>query len=358
MEDVKRDVNDFDVIEMPCSDDFYREYMAELKPVVIKDMFKGEAIREIRNRNQAIEQLGQMKIDVQEEYINKFADNIKHKNQHVEANFKQKPSMALADYFSYVDAHREEKKMCMEFPAPEALANMYSVPKVCDSQEGESDYLMNQCFVGNQGNSARVHFDKGGTHGFLYQVFGKKRFIIFPHESANKLGTFTQFGAWAIDRMSAQERRDFLRFSGGKEVVLNAGECIYVPMLCWHYADYMEDSLSISLRFRRPNYVTQLANQLFPDQYYQGIAHKLKNQKNAKLHYAPLLADIDEAFKQSYSDGVVKVQTMRKLAKKVYLDLYTQDVSESRLLFDLESLLPPLLTSFLDSDDPMRPIYR
>lgn len=349
-------VNDFDYIEMPSAQAFYDEYMATLTPVVIKDLFKGEEIRNIKTREKAIEALCDMEIEVQDEYISRFAENVSKSKSHSESEQNVKPTMKLGEYFNYVDNHEGSMKMCMEFPSPEVAKAFYKMPALCQPVKGESDTLVNQCFVGNKGNSARIHFDKGGTHGFLYQVFGQKRFIVWPHKSAQKLATFTQFGAWAVDRMNDEERRAFLTFTGGQEVILNAGDCMFVPALCWHYADYVEDSMAISIRFRRPNYITTLANTLFPDMFYQGIAQKIGNQKNAVEKYAYVMDKIEKMATIEAADGVEKVKEIRKQTKALYQALYPNDYAGSHLLFELEDLLPPLLPTYLDADHPKRRI--
>ncbi|MEZ8291862.1 cupin-like domain-containing protein [Vibrio sp. 10N.237.312.B06] len=351
-------INDFDYIEYPGDEEFFNKYIKQLKPVVIKNFFAGQPIADLSTKEKTLSHLCNLPIEVQEEYMSRYINDINTKNDHVESEHTKKRSITLKEYFDYIENNPESKVMCMEFQSPEKLASLYNIPTVCNPKDNESEAIVNQCFVGNKGNTARIHFDKAGTNGFLYQVFGRKRFIIWPHKSSKKLLPFTQFGAWAIDRMTDKERRDFLSFTGGQEVVLQQGDCMYVPTLCWHYADYIDDSMSISLRFRRANYVTKLANVLFPDFYYQGIVHKIRNQDNAEKLYQSLIDEIESLSNIDSENGVDAVKKIREETKRIYSKLYPEEKLESHTIFELEELLPPLLPSYYEKNHAARKIHQ
>lgn len=339
-------------IGLPYTDIFEKECLYKLKPVVITDLFKDDEICKINTKDKVIEKFGNMLIGIQEEYGTAYKKKGGKKSP---GNKTGNELLTVKEYFNFLEESPDTKKMCIEFPNPRELVDTYSIPDVCHNKENESTRFVSQCFIGNKGNFAHIHIDKAGTHGFLYQVFGRKRFITWPQSAAHKLAPFAQISGWNLENFSDADRKKFLEFTDGCEVILEAGECMYVPALSWHYVDYIEDSMSISLRFRRSNYFTRLANILFPDLYYQGIACKFADPEMAKQneHY---LIQLEEKWKEHYDDGVRKVKDMRALTQEIYYKLYP-DAPKKNYFLEYESYLPALLPEFLDANNTNRPVY-
>jgi lysine-specific demethylase 8 len=335
-------------IEMPSNERFERDYLRPLKPVVITNLFAGEPVREIRTKADAIAKWGEVPVQIQLEYGEALFGK---------AGAGTSEEVSLARYFDFVREHPNTRKMVIEFLCPEQVQSAYRVPEVCLPRDDDSHSFRNQCFIGNKGNVAGVHFDKGGTHGFLYQVFGRKRFLMFPHGASEKLSPYTQLGGWQLEQFSDADRQAFLEFTGGIEILLEPGECAFVPCLCWHFADYVEDSMAISLRFRRPGYLTPLLNLFFPDDRLQGIAHKLRHSEHARTEYGWLLAEVERAGSLRFGSGKEQVAYARELARELYYRLYPSAPRE-RYMLDLERVLPSPIPHFLDASDPARPLYR
>lgn len=335
---------------MPSEEAFYRDVMCPLRPVVVSDLFQDQPIREIRTREQAIEAFGSTQIAVQAEYGKDYQQGAAN------ADGKSTYSLSLAKYYAFVDSNRDTPLMAIELPTPEPIRKTYQIPEVCRARPGESLRLVDQCFIGNRGNRAQIHFDKAGLHGFLYQVFGRKRVTYFPHEASLKLLPFTQIGGYQLHAFSEADRKAFLDFTGGSEVVLEPGDAYFVPLLSWHAVDYLEDSMSISLRFRRPQPVTTLVNTLFPDLFLQGIAAKLADPARAEDDLKPVLRRIEKALAERHENGRDLVSHRRNLAREIHRELYPS-FPDSPYFLDLEEHFPPLLPHFLDANDPERPRY-
>lgn len=346
-------------IPLPDAREFEHDYMHSVTPVVIADLFRDNRIRNINTPQRVSAQWGDVRIPVQNEYLKTYEafTQGKSKLEDKDASLDDMTTMTLDEYFRYIHEQPGEKKMCIEFATPQPIRESYIIPELCYPRPGESNTLVQQCFVGNRGNVANIHFDKAGHHGLLYQVFGRKRFILFPHAAGKKLLPLTQTSGWKLQNFSEQERREFLQFTGGYEVVLAAGEAVYVPALYWHYADYIEDSMAVRLRFRRPDYITTLLNHLFPDLYTQGILHKLADPARARGEYAPVMDRIIQCATAHYTDGREKVAAVRALCKQIYFELYPEEPQQPYSL-DLERYCPPLLSHFLDADHPDRPVYQ
>ncbi len=340
---------------------FYKKYICKVVPVVITDLYQGQAIRDIRCKQDVIHNWGDIAIPVQDEYVQAYEQAAtipgpEEEQAPAPAVAETHRTMTIRDYYEFCASHSGVKKMCIEFTTPAQIKSCYSIPDICQHQPRESKTRIQQCFVGNKGNVANIHFDKGGHNGFLYQIFGKKRFVVFPHSAAKKLLPFTQMSGWKLQHFSDRERRDFLHFTGGQEVVLDAGDAIFVPAFCWHFADYLEDSMAIRIRFRRPGHSTELLNYLFPDMFTQGIIHKLADPALATTLYPSIISRILQCSSRRYLNGKQRVMALRLLAKEIYYELYPEEPMHSYSL-DLENYLPPLLPHFLDADHRARPYY-
>jgi lysine-specific demethylase 8 len=344
-------ISQIERIAMPRDDVFYDEVMRPLRPVVITDLFAGQPIRQITTREQAVAAFRDTPITIQDEYGKAYADALAGSRGAAAPR-----SLTFAEYFDYVDRHRDTRQMSIELPTPPAIRATYTVPSVCQSRANESEVFVNQCFIGNAGNHAQIHFDKAGLHGFLHQVFGRKRITYFPHEAAPKLMPLTQVGGWHLHNFTDADRTAFLEFTGGAEAVLEPGDCYFVPLLSWHAVEYLDDGMSISLRFRRPAAITKLVDALFPDLYLQGIAARLADPKRAEGELALILRRIEQAADRRETDGRVFVARMRKLARELHAELYP-DWPKAPYLLDLEEHFPSLLPHFLDANDPARPRY-
>ncbi len=179
--------------------------------------------------------------------------------------------------------------------------------------------------------------------------------MIWRADASHKLAPLTQISGWNLENFSDKDRKAFLEFTNGEEVILEQGECMFIPMIAWHYVDYLDDSMSISLRFRRPNFMTKLANMLFPDLYYQGIAEKIGNQIDADSRFEGIMEKIENEWNKHSINGVEKTRSIRKLAKDIYFELYPEAPRKSYFL-ELEEYFPALLPTYLDAYHPQRPI--
>ena len=105
--------------------------------------------------------------------------------------------------------------------------------------------------AGRAGCIAPVHFDWDHSWVAHACLTGRKRFFFFPPESGWLLSPVINTSALAIPRFSEPDRSEFLRRTGGMEVVLEAGQGVVFPSMFWHGVVYEASSLSISVRFEQ-----------------------------------------------------------------------------------------------------------
>lgn len=99
--------------------------------------------------------------------------------------------------------------------------------------------------------------------------------------------------------MSDRERVAFLKFVGAYDVILYPGETIYIPPLWWHFLQYMDNAMSVSLRFGRSRIGRILYERFHPNMHLQNIAWKgflgEKPRRRARKHFRRIIAEYNGA---------------------------------------------------------------
>ncbi|CAG9789210.1 unnamed protein product [Diatraea saccharalis] len=120
------------------------------------------------------------------------------------------------------------------------------------SNKGASDTTL---WVGNKGAHTPAHQD---TYGFniVSQVYGKKLWILFPPEAGGLKPTrvpYEESSIYSELNFYCPNNLDvFNGLSGGRMVVLSAGDALLVPRGWWHYVQNV-DPLNISLNMWLPH---------------------------------------------------------------------------------------------------------
>jgi hypothetical protein len=232
------------------------------RPVIVTNLLEGSPIREIGTLERAREALGETPITIRQNYdVSLFEE--------CGAEPVLAPrEMPLSAYLDLVAGHEDTTWMCIEQPLPQRLSALAPWPPELSRH---SDDGLRMLFVGNRGNYARFHFDGDQREVLLYQVAGSKRVCIAPPQAGPKLVPLRNFSALCVDQFSPAERADLLRYVGGVECVLEAGEALYVPALHWHYVDYLTTGLSIAFRLGRDEHARMLSR-LHPTHRAQAVS--------------------------------------------------------------------------------------
>lgn len=109
-------------------------------------------------------------------------------------------------------------------------------------------------WMGQGGNLTSLHYDH--WHGFLSQVYGRKKVVLFsPLESPNVYNR-SPFSAIAVKaRLPADCRtappEQYPRFyrARGFEATLNPGDLLYIPPFWWHQVECLDPCVSVALRY-------------------------------------------------------------------------------------------------------------
>ncbi len=230
---------------------FWRRYVLEHRPVVITDLLRDAPIAGVRTREEAIAELGRTPLVIRPEYGRSLLSTLA-----VGPDTSHAPeTVSLRGYFRIVDHEPTTARMCIEEPTPPEVSRLAPVPALATAADGSPDAeLKSTIFVGNQGNSAPLHYDGDSRHVLLYQVFGLKRVVVIGAQHGAALRPIANFSTLHWATCPPHERYDLLDRLGGVETVIGPGEAIFMPALGYHAADYVEDGMSVNFRFGRNRY--------------------------------------------------------------------------------------------------------
>lgn len=279
-------------IEAPDPETFWNRYVRTRTPVIITNLYQGQKIRELTTREAAVAALGDLPVRVRSEYTRAYFATGKFGNDPPQ-------SSTLAEYLALVDREPDTNKVVVEDPTPPALRALYQPSPLMAAPIG-----LEYTFVANRGNYAHLHHDWEPDHNIIYQVFGRKRFMVIPAAQGHKLNAMFHIGTAVIEKFSETDKLHFLRYVGAYDAVLDAGEALFMPMLDWHHIEYVDTSMSFNVRFGRRECFGRLYDalgqrmSLHRDTKVQNIGALLNDDEDA-ARYRPqidrLLAAIDAA---------------------------------------------------------------
>jgi ribosomal protein L16 Arg81 hydroxylase len=224
--------------------EFNREYRSPGKPVVIKD---------------AVEDWKARTTWTFEFFKSHYGDN--HVMVYRYRGEKYKPAdatrMRLADYIDGVSSGdwtsfpyyiRDNWALLRNNPA---LASDYSFPKYFFDWFSLLPPFMRlqypRIFIGPNGSITPLHLDIWGTHAWLTQLVGRKRWILFAPDQRPLL----------YDHQVDPNRPDYQRFplfrqAQGVECTIGPGETVFVPGGWAHWVESLDSSISLSSNYMGP----------------------------------------------------------------------------------------------------------
>lgn len=125
-----------------------------------------------------------------------------------------------------------------------------------------------QFFLGPKGTRTPLHAEMNCN--VFIQVFGRKRWVVFPPGATTKLnppaaGRFYFFSP--LDPLDRKYKRAKNHATGsslhGIEIILEPGDILMVPPLVWHAVENLTESCSIGYKFNRYFHAFRLSPLLF-----------------------------------------------------------------------------------------------
>jgi hypothetical protein len=294
-------------IARPTREEFER-YVRTQTPVVIENCFAGEPIAELSTRERVAERFGALPLLIREEFASAFMRML---NGQFPPGVPPYQKSTLAEYLGYVRLKPATKLMCIEQESPPEVLATFAPPAFVEGIGTEP--AASKIFVGNAGNVAHMHFDGDHNHVLLYQVFGEKRVVLVPVDRTRHVRPLHNFAGVFLQNMEPAEQEAFLAEAGAHVAVVKPGDAVYMPMLIWHYCEYLEDSMSISVRFGRSKHNRFLYQRFHLNPFVQAIGARVGSDEldaDAAQTMRVLAAAVERPFdspteKFRYLDGVL-----------------------------------------------------
>jgi hypothetical protein len=328
-------------IAAPAPAEFLEEHVFSARPAVITGLFQGQPVDQIRTLEDALREWPTVQIAVQEEYARVGA-----------ATATEPGVMSLRDYIALTSADPTTRLCCTEYDTPVRILASIRLPDICATvfdrrdeifdlpkKYGDLDLVTNT-FVANAGNVAHLHFDGDQRQVLLHQVYGRKRVVLLPPAAAVHLRTLDgphqrpSLAGVYLEHMNQDEQRELLECCGGQETVLEPGDTLYIPMLMWHYVEYLDDAMSFNLRFGRTAFGRFLSLDNFHrDPFIQNVAAKMIGPADRLAGFEPAIDRVRECYVAPAADVHDRVRRMRAL----FRDLCAEHAPEA----SPERLCPP-----------------
>ena len=135
-----------------------------------------------------------------------------------------------------------------EYFLPNWLLDRYLVKRFRTVLNG---YSILEIFIGGRGGTFPVlHYDHGGLHTFLMQIYGQKNYVIYSPDQTPFMYP-TRDKAQPLDgqqRVRARPRAlSAVRQARPTSCVLEAGEMMFLPSGWWHTVRMLTPSITLSL---------------------------------------------------------------------------------------------------------------
>jgi lysine-specific demethylase 8 len=298
------------------------------QPVLIEGLFDAEGIRAIDSLGRFVEQFGEWPVRMVKNYAAGYFDSFKRAVR-TERPSTVEPGAPAADEEGTASTLRAfvteapTDVQLTELPWPETVVHLLGPPHLLAAvgiRELQTGYFPKAgaagClwFLARAGAASDLHTDWDGHHLLHHQVFGRKRWTLFPPSSGPRLGAVDIYGTVALRTMGERERREVLAWAGGDECIVEPGETLYVPPYHYHHVDYLDAALGVALRLLGPGEdLRLLTKRLHRSNALQCLFASIL-EAPGRPRSGAIVAALDEASRRTYASPAEKYFALEELA--------------------------------------------
>lgn len=310
-------------IPAPTKEVFIHEYLLKQKPVILTNLFEGQPIREISSLEAARKLVGNMPITLQERHGEYFRRTVRglitqdFSFMGIGVNLQQS---TVNDYLAMVEQNPKLQLVSAEVPASmiREVESRYTLPEYCKPEPGEPEECASGLWIGHKGNYTHLHFDGDFGNILQYQLFGEKRVVLVTPRDSRKLLPVRNNASVSPEGLTGPANDEFVRYINGYQAVLRTGETLFMPAMMWHYFDYQDMTMALTLRFRRNKYTRFLAENFHLDPHLQSIAWRFVNEPAIGEEHRKAFAELEAAYKQPFDNPIEKGQHMQQTLERVH----------------------------------------
>lgn len=227
---------DIETVDTISKKDFENNYMKPRKPLVIKNLYKGQPLLEKWTFDFFKETMGHHEIGL-----------FDSAEQYTGQSFKYPPiKMKFAEYIDLILKGPTSLRIFLfnPFKLKPDLKKDFHMPDITDKMIN-----LSFMFFGGQSSVTRIHYDMDMSHVFLTHLAGRKRVVLFPPDESELLYKlpFTVHSPIDIDHPD-YESYPALNYVRGHECIIQNGETLFIPSGWWHHIEYLDAGFSVNYR--------------------------------------------------------------------------------------------------------------
>lgn len=329
------------------------------RPAVLRGLFAGQILGTLDDAGRVLAALGAVPVMISRNYTDSHRENIRNHVQGANVPVRmERKSSTLGGYLALLEREPDTRWLVTEQATPAEVLTSVDLTRLGittlvggygnPADPPSSTRAHSLMFAANRGNSSDLHTDWDGRDVLLYEVFGRKRVVLFPPEAAPKLHPIDIFATVRLAGLDAAGRAALCAFAGGVEHVLEPGDAVFIPAFWWHHVDYLDAAMSVSFRFGgvRDADALALVTRAHREWRIQNIIAGTRDPTRAEACTAAakrLLA----AIAQPHASALDKYRTMRALAAACHRATFPGTLAPPvDAVADAEDFLDSALCSF------------
>jgi hypothetical protein len=286
-------------ISTPTPETLLHEYVLQRRPVIVTDLFDDQPIRRLSTAARARELVPDLPVVVQPNYMTTLLERGSRRGQ--------TRRTTLADFLDQIQADPGTDDYCIEYDTPAQMDAYITPTEHC--RLIDPDDVRPLMFAAAPGNFAHLHYDGDQRHVLMYQMFGRKRYTIIDVSQGRKVApladpTMQRTSSIFLQNQTEDDKLDFLRYVDAWDCVLEPGESLLMPMMAWHYVEYLDASMSVSYRLGRNRFNRFLAEAVpVPSVFLQRLAVEFVDERRLTDRHLAAFEHLQEVTRQPYSSG-------------------------------------------------------
>ncbi len=292
-------------IAAPPAEIFHHDYVLKRRPVILTNLFDAHPIRALDTAAKFRERLPDLPVAVQPNYMTALL---------TQGRIGELQQTTLGEFLDRLERDPETQDYCVEYPTPPAMGELIAPTEHC--RRGDESDLLSLMFVAARGNFAQLHYDGDQRHVLMYQAFGRKRYVLIDAAEGGKVAPLAErniqrTSAILLQNFSEADKRAFLEYTCAWDCVLQPGETLFMPMMIWHYIEYLDVSMSISYRLGRNAYNRSIADAVpIPSVFLQRLAIQFADETAVDAERREVFRRLQQASAVPYSSETARAQAL------------------------------------------------
>jgi lysine-specific demethylase 8 len=314
-----RTLDNVDRIPAPSAERLLEDYVLQRRPIIMTDLFHDMPIHDIDTADTARERIPGLPVVVQPNYMTSLLRS---------GSTGATRRTTLGRFLDQIEADPQTDDYCIEYDTP-AEMNAYIRP-TDHCRLIDPDDVRPLMFVAAPGNFAHLHYDGDQRHVLMYQVFGRKRYTIIDAREGRKVAplsdpTMQRTSSIFLQNFSEDDKLAFLEYANAWDCVLEPGETLLMPMMAWHYVEYLDASMSVSYRLGRNRFTRFLAESVpIPSPYLQRLAIEFIDERAVTPRHEAALALLQDVSRRPHGSGEERARALDACCMQLCAELDPQ----------------------------------